>query len=103
MPSTAGGRPPGGPSAAPAPTGWPPGTAPPALNNGGTIERRALNDDGSLGDVRASGAFVADGEVRLDAPEPVETDEVTLWIPELPPDSNEDGRFRARIAEIQVE
>ena len=74
-----------------------------ALNNGGTIELRALNDDGSLGDVLASGAFVADGEVRLDAPEPVETDEVTLWIPELPPDSNEDGRFRARIAEIQVE
>ena len=36
-----------------------------ALNNGGTIELRALNDDGSLGDVLASGAFVADGEVRL--------------------------------------
>src|SRR5699024_12567941 len=31
-----------------------------ALNNGGTIELRALNDDGSLGDVLASGAFVAD-------------------------------------------
>ncbi|MGP9536708.1 hypothetical protein ACT3SP_01770 [Brachybacterium sp. AOP43-C2-M15] len=74
-----------------------------ALNNGGRIELRALNDDGSLGDVLASGESVADGELRLDTPEPLETDKVALWIPELPPDSREDGRFRARIAEIQVE
>ena len=38
----------------------------------------------------------------LETPEPVEADEVALWIPELPPDSNEQGRYRARIAEIQV-
>ena len=74
-----------------------------ALNNGGTIELRAVNDDGSLGDVLASGDLAGDGEVRLMAPEPLETERVALWISELPPDSNEQGRFRARIAEIQVE
>ncbi|ATG50578.1 hypothetical protein CFK38_02865 [Brachybacterium vulturis] len=74
-----------------------------ALNNGGAIELRAVNEDGSPGEVLATGEFVADGEVRLEAPEEMETDAVMLWIPELPPDSSEDGRFRARIAEIQVE
>lgn len=72
-------------------------------NQGGTLELRALNDDGSLGDVLASGELVADGEVRLEPAEPVDADKVALWIPQLPPDSNESGRFRARIAEIQVE
>src|SRR5699024_11236116 len=42
-----------------------------ALNNGGTIELRALNDDGSLGDVLASGAVGADGEEGVASPEPV--------------------------------
>ncbi|HEX7353130.1 hypothetical protein [Brachybacterium sp.] len=74
-----------------------------ALNNGGSVELRAVNEDGTFGDVLATGEFVADGEVRLDAPEPVEAEEVALWIAELPPDSNESGRFRARIAEIRVE
>ncbi|WP_394216723.1 hypothetical protein [Brachybacterium vulturis] len=74
-----------------------------ALNNGGAIELHAVNEDGSPGEVLATGEFVADGEVRLEAPETMETDTVMLWIPDLPPDSSEDGRFRARIAEIQVE
>ena len=74
-----------------------------ARNNGGTIELRALEDDGSLGEVLATGDLAGDGEVRLTAPEPLETEQVALWISELPPDSNEQGRFRARIAEIQVE
>lgn len=74
-----------------------------ALNNGGTVELRALNDDGSLGDVLTNGEFVGDGEVRLETPEPLEAEQVALWITELPPDSRESGRFRARIAEIEVE
>ncbi|MFC0000687.1 hypothetical protein ACFFLC_07950, partial [Brachybacterium conglomeratum] len=73
-----------------------------ARNSGGLIELRAVHDDGSLGDVLASGELAGDGEVLLETPEPVEADEVALWIPELPPDSNEQGRYRARIAEIQV-
>ncbi|WP_422116054.1 hypothetical protein [Brachybacterium sp. UNK5269] len=74
-----------------------------ARNNGGAIELRALNDDGSLGDVLATGELAGDGQVRLEPGEPVDADKAALWIPELPPDSNESGRFRARIAEIQVE
>ena len=74
-----------------------------ARNQGGMIELRALNDDGSLGDVLASGELLADGEVRLQPDQPVDADKVALWIPELPPDSNEAGRYRARIAEITVE
>ncbi|WP_270410053.1 hypothetical protein [Brachybacterium paraconglomeratum] len=73
-----------------------------ARNTGGLIELRAVHDDGSLGDVLTSGELAGDGEVLLETPEPVEADEVALWIPELPPDSNEQGRYRARIAEIQV-
>lgn len=74
-----------------------------ARNNGGLIELRTVNEDGSPGEVLASGELVADGEVRLEAPEEMETDKVMLWIPELPPDSAQQGRFRARIAEIQAE
>ena len=74
-----------------------------AKNNGGTAELRAVNEDGSPGDVLATGEFVADGEVRLEAPEALETQQVMLWIPDLPPDSDQNGRFRARVAEIQVE
>ncbi len=74
-----------------------------ARNNGGVIELRALNDDGSLGDVLATGELAGDGQVRLEPGEPVEADKAALWLPELPADSNESGRFRARIAEIQVE
>lgn len=74
-----------------------------ARNNGGTIELRAMKEDGSLGEVLSTGELAGDGEVRLKTPEPFETDQVALWITELPPDSNEPGRFRARIAEIQVE
>ena len=73
-----------------------------ARNNGGRIELRELNDDGSLGDELASAELAGDGEVLLETPEPLETESVALWIPELPPDSNEQGRYRARIAEIQV-
>lgn len=74
-----------------------------AKNTGGTLELRAVNDDGSLGDVLTSGSFAGDGEVRLDLPEPLETEQVALWIPELPPDSDQAGNFRARIAEIRIE
>src|SRR5699024_3319824 len=62
-------------------------TATTARNNGGLIELRTVNEDGSPGEVLASGEFDADGEVRLEAPEAMETDKVMLWIPELPPDS----------------
>lgn len=74
-----------------------------ARNSGGVLELRAVGEDGSLGDTLATGEFAGDGEVRLELDEPVETDSVALWLSELPPDSNESGRFRARIAEIQVE
>ncbi|WP_193106316.1 hypothetical protein [Brachybacterium sp. FME24] len=74
-----------------------------ARNNGGTLELRAVNDDGSPGDVLATGQFAGDGEVRLEPDEPLDADKVALFIPELPPDSNESGRFRARIAEITLE
>ena len=73
-----------------------------AQNNGGVIELRSVAEDGSPGEVLATGEFVADGEVRLEAPEKLDTDKVMLWIPELPPDSSENGRFRARITEIQA-
>jgi len=74
-----------------------------ARNTGGTLELRAVNDDGSLGDVLATGKFAGDGEVRLEPDKPVDAEKVALYIPELPPDSNEAGRFRARIAEITAE
>ena len=74
-----------------------------ARNTGGTLELRTVNEDGSPGDVLASGEFAGDSEVRLEPEEPVETGQVMLYIPELPPDSDEAGRFRARIAEISVE
>ena len=74
-----------------------------ARNTGGTIEMRPVNEDGSLGDTVATGAFAGDGEVRLAPEEPVATAAVALVITELPPDSNEAGRFRGRIAEIRVE
>ncbi|MGP5078588.1 hypothetical protein ACTXKZ_11035 [Brachybacterium alimentarium] len=74
-----------------------------ARNTGGTLELRAVNDDGSPGDVLASGKFAGDGEVRLEPDEPVDTEKVALYIPELPPDSKESDRYRARIAEITVE
>lgn len=73
-----------------------------ARNSGGVLELRAVGEDGSLGDVLASGEFAGDGEVRLELDEPVETQSVALWLSELPPDSKESGRFRGRIAEIQV-
>lgn len=73
-----------------------------ARNSGGVIELRAVGEDGSLGDVLATGQFAGDGEVRLAPPEPIETQQVALWFPELPPDSNRDG-FRGRIAELRVE
>ena len=74
-----------------------------ARNTGGTLELRAVNDDGSPGDVLASGKFAGDGEVRLEPDEPVDAEKVALYIPELPPDSKESDRYRARIAEITVE
>ena len=73
-----------------------------ARNSGGVIELRAVGEDGSLGDVLATGQFAGDGEVRLAPPEPTEAQQVALWFPELPPDSNRDG-FRGRIAELRVE
>lgn len=73
-----------------------------ARNSGGVIELRAVGEDGSLGDVLATGQFAGDGEVRLAPPEPIEAQQVALWFPELPPDSNRDG-FRGRIAELRVE
>jgi len=74
-----------------------------ARNSGGTLELRAVGEDDSPGEVLASGEFAGDGEVRLEPDEPVEAEAVALWLSELPPDSNESGRFRGRIAEIQVE
>ena len=73
-----------------------------ARNSGGVIELRTVGEDGSLGDVLATGQFAGDGEVRLAPAEPIEAQQVALWFPELPPDSNRDG-FRGRIAELRVE
>lgn len=73
-----------------------------ARNSGGAIELRAVAEDGSLGDVLATGEFAGDGEVRLAPEEPVETHQVALWFPELPSDS-ERGGYRGRIAEVRVE
>jgi hypothetical protein len=74
-----------------------------ARNNGGTLELRSVKGDGTLGDVLATGEFVGDGEVRLEPEKPVDASQVALYIPDLPPDSNENGRYRARIAEITAE
>ena len=51
-----------------------------AQNNGGVIELRSVAEDGSPGEVLATGEFVADGESRLEAPEKLDTDKVMLWI-----------------------
>lgn len=74
-----------------------------ALNSGGTLELRAVDEGGALGEVLATGELAGDGQVRLAPEEPVETDRVAVVVTELPPDSRESGRFRARIAEIEVE
>src|SRR5699024_4999189 len=71
-------------------------------NNGGGIELRTVDEDGSPGDVLATGEFVADGGVRLEAPEKMETDRVMVWIPELPADRAQQGRVRARLAASQA-
>ncbi|EYT48963.1 hypothetical protein [Brachybacterium muris] len=73
-----------------------------ARNSGGAIELRAVAEDGSMGDVLATGEFAGDGEVHLAPEEPVEAQRVALWFPELPADSERDG-FRGRIAEVRVE
>lgn len=67
---------------------------------GGSIELRAVNPDGSMGDPIASAPFAGDGEVRLQPGEPIQAQKVMLWIPQLPKDSK---GFRAQIAEIRVE
>lgn len=53
-----------------------------------------------MGDVLASAPFTAGVEMRLAPPQPVQTQHVMLWIPQLPQD---DGKNVARIAEIRVE
>lgn len=73
-----------------------------AVNSGGKIELRE-DDDGSPGKVLASGEFAGDGDVRLEPDDPIETDSVIVWIPELPSDQETPDRWRARIAEIAVE
>lgn len=67
---------------------------------GGSIELRGVNSDGSMGDTLASAPFAGDGEVRLQPGAPYETQSVMLWIPQLPQDSR---GHRASIAEIRVE
>jgi len=67
---------------------------------GGTLELHAVNDDGSMGDTIASGAFAGDGEVRLAPAQPVQAQHLMVWIPELPSDGS---RNLAQIAEIRVE
>lgn len=69
-------------------------------SQGGLIELRAVNDDGSMGDPVASGAFAGDGEVRLAPGAPLTTQKLMLWIPQAPTDSKGN---RAQIAEIRVE
>lgn len=69
-------------------------------SQGGLIELRTVNDDGSMGDPVASGAFAGDGEVRLAPGAPLTTQKLMLWIPQAPTDSKGN---RAQIAEIRVE
>lgn len=69
-------------------------------SQGGLIELRTVNDDGSMGDPVASGAFAGDGEVRLAPGAPLTTQKLMLWIPQAPTDSK---GHRAQIAEIRVE
>jgi len=71
-----------------------------ARAQGGSLELHAVNDDGSMGDAIASGAFAGDGEVRLAPQQPVQAQHLMLWIPELPSDGS---RNVAQIAEIRVE
>src|SRR5699024_8734805 len=73
-----------------------------ARNSGGTLELRAVGEDDSLGETLAGGEFAGDGEVRLEPDEPVEAERVALWLSELPSDSNEAGRLRGRVAEIEA-
>lgn len=74
-----------------------------ARNSGGVLELRTVGENGSPGDVIATGEFAGDGQVRLEPEEPVEAQAIALFIPDLPPDSEQAGKFRARIAEIAVE
>ncbi len=74
-----------------------------ARNTGGTMDLHTINADGTPGEIIATGSFAGDGEVRLKPDKPVETVGVILMIKDLPPDSKENGRFRARIAEIRAE
>lgn len=74
-----------------------------ARNTGGAMELRPLDADGNPGEPIATGQFAGDGEVRLAPDAPVEASGLEIVVTELPPDSRESGRFRARIAEIRVE
>ncbi|WP_058235018.1 protein kinase family protein [Devriesea agamarum] len=66
---------------------------------GGTVELRQVNADGSPGDVLVSQPL-ADGDTKLQPPNPVKAQQLMIWFPELPPDA---GGYRVRISEVSVE
>ncbi|HLR58794.1 MAG TPA: murein biosynthesis integral membrane protein MurJ [Beutenbergiaceae bacterium] len=68
---------------------------------GGQVEVRAGDPkDPTKGDVLASGAI--DHETTFTFEEPVETDTIVLWFPELPV-ADSDGMNRIELAEVSIE
>jgi putative peptidoglycan lipid II flippase len=67
---------------------------------GGLVQIRAGNPTApNEGEVLAEGALGP--EVTFDLSEPIETDSISLWFPELPVSAS-DGRNRIELAEIQL-
>lgn len=67
---------------------------------GGKVEVRAGDpEDPTKGDVLAAGAM--DHETTLTFDEPVETDSIVLWFPELPV-ADSDGMNRIELAEVSI-
>lgn len=68
--------------------------------SGGKVEIRAGDpQDPTAGDVLASGSM--DGETTFTFEEPVETDTIVLWFPELPV-ADSDGMNRIELAEVSL-
>ncbi|MDK7741363.1 protein kinase family protein [Helcobacillus massiliensis] len=66
---------------------------------GGTLELRTVNPDGTPGDVLAS-TDLNPGEMSLKPEEPVEAERLMLWSPK--PGALPNGRFRVDVAEVEV-
>ncbi|MCG7443365.1 lipid II flippase MurJ [Dermabacter vaginalis] len=71
----------------------------PGAQQGGTIELRALTEDGQIGDVLASGEVAPGEDLTLTPEKPVDARSLVLWAPNL---GAVDGGFRLEIAEVKV-